>query len=120
MKNMKSRYNFVAKALRQNEGVSFYGMGKCDNGETLYLVISKIDGEYQAKLAFNADDLQCDYDVDWIMPYAENGDVYDTDTTIDDDPELFDWDYWLGEAETIKSLVNQGEIGVENASKSSI
>ena len=35
------------------------------------------------KIAVNCDDLQCDYDMDWNMPYnSETGDVWDTETNF--------------------------------------
>lgn len=55
------------------------------------------DGEYRVccKLAYNCDDLQCDYDFDWEMPYDENsGDVDDTDNTYDDSYVRYLLDHW--------------------------
>jgi len=36
------------------------------------------------KIAMNTSDLQSDFDWDWTMPYYEDGDVYDTETTFDE------------------------------------
>jgi len=33
------------------------------------------------KIAYNCDDLQCNYDSDWMMPTDINGDVIDTEIT---------------------------------------
>lgn len=112
MSMTKEQQEFLLYALKQDSGVAYMKMATCENGEPLCLVISKIDGEFHAKLAFNVDDLQCDYDVDWVMPFAENGDVYDTDTIVSDNINdwEYDWGYWTGEAESIVNLVNQGEI----------
>lgn len=39
--------------------------------------------EIRVKIAFNLDDMQCDYEDDWGMPYdPESGDVYDTDVIL--------------------------------------
>lgn len=41
-----------------------------------------MDGDYRVctKLAYNDSALQCDYDVDWVMPFdEESGDVDDTE-----------------------------------------
>lgn len=34
------------------------------------------------KVAYNCDDLQCDYDYDWYMPSDKEGDIYDTSIAI--------------------------------------
>lgn len=34
------------------------------------------------KMAVNCDDLQCDYDVDWVMPFDEGGYVMDIEHII--------------------------------------
>ena len=50
-----------------------------------------------AKVAYQPHNsiMQCDYDVDWTMPYdEETGDVWDTDTTVylnDNHKETIDW-----------------------------
>lgn len=54
------------------------------------------DGTYGlcAKVAYQPSNsmLQCDYDVDWLMPYDESGEVYDTEISISDDTEsIVDW-----------------------------
>ena len=48
------------------------------------------------KLAFQPNNsvMQCDYDIDWLMPYEDNGDVDDTELTLsegDDLNEAVDW-----------------------------
>ena len=40
------------------------------------------------KIAVNCDDLQSDYDVDWNMPYEDNGNVYDSEVTISKDEDF--------------------------------
>lgn len=48
------------------------------------------DGEYRicTKIAYNDSALQCDYDIDFVMPYdKETGEVYDTDTELGTDFE---------------------------------
>lgn len=62
--------------------------------EDLYLVLA-YDSEngLLGKIAYNVDDLQCDYDTDWEMPCDLVGDVIDTEMSHceEDDPwELAD------------------------------
>lgn len=81
------------------DGVIYQEIGKNHRGDMLYLVFGYDEGYdkdenlYQveengivytlcAKLAYNIDDLQCDYDIDWYMPYLENGDVIDTNQAV--------------------------------------
>lgn len=48
------------------------------------------DGEYRicSKIAYNDSALQCDYDIDFTMPYdKEAGEVYDTNTELGTDFE---------------------------------
>ena len=83
-------------------GCYYYNLGKGSNGKEFAIVIGWSegfdeeddcegcisDGEYRVcmKLAYNCDDLQCDYDIDWEMPGGEDGgDVDDTNTEITTD-----------------------------------
>lgn len=55
------------------------------------------DGEYRVccKLAYNDSSLQCDYDIDWTMPYDEkDGEVDDTDSTFDEGHVSWLIDHW--------------------------
>lgn len=61
------------------------------------------------KVAINVDDLQCDFDYDWLMPQYHDGDVYDTDHAIDERS----FDYLMKEALTILSLLETGELTLE-------
>ena len=49
-----------------------------DGGHTIYTLVGKV--------AYNRDDLQCDYDVDWYMPCINtgewSGEVFDTEIAI--------------------------------------
>lgn len=45
----------------------------------------------RAKLAYNCDDLQCDYDMDWYEPTYEDGTVFGTDTDVRKDSCWADW-----------------------------
>lgn len=42
------------------------------------------------KIAYNCDDLQCDYDIDWLMPVDSEGDVIDTEFVFYRDQKLED------------------------------
>ena len=70
------------------------GFEEYDNEEDVLL-----DGTWHlcAKIAYQPHNsiMQCDYDIDWIMPYdEESGDVWDTDTTVylnDNHKETINW-----------------------------
>lgn len=107
------------------DGCMWLDMARLDDGRTLCLVLGWQDGydvgeKYQqkvgdtlytlcAKIAVNIDDLQCDYDVDWFMPWNEDGDVIDTDMAIDSDGD-FDW--YEHEATNIADGLNKGSLKV--------
>lgn len=90
---------FLENSLKKFREEGFEGVCYNKLFDNLYVVIGyNADGFTLAcKIAVNCDDLQCDYDWDWNMPYDEEG-VIDTeysiysDTTID---ELLDHiAYW--------------------------
>lgn len=76
-------------------------VGNCPDDGTAYMMLLSDHGlrwalcatrgdegiAMRAKIAFQSEKavMQCDYDVDWLMPYAQSGDVWDTDTEYDED-----------------------------------
>ena len=64
------------------------------------------------KVAVNIDDLQCDYDFDWYMPWSEDGDVYDTETSIGKSAGRT-YDYLLNEAKFVLSELENSNLTVE-------
>lgn len=110
----------------KDSGVWYCPLQTLENGQELCLVLGWEEGydkgeKYQqevdgtiytlcGKVAVNIDDLQCDYDVDWYMPYTEDGDVYDTNTAIVDADDL---GFFVGEAKTIAEMMNNGELKIE-------
>lgn len=66
------------------------------------------DGEYRlmGKIAYTpTQSAMSDYDYDWMMPYKENEDVYDTELEIDPYGDIdFDVDWWLDQWEEIKKI----------------
>ncbi len=83
--NMKEKLpkieEFLAKVINEEfDGVYYMPLGK----ERLYLVACKDeDKETIAKIAYNCDDLQCDYELDWNMPVYKDGEVAFVETTLD-------------------------------------
>lgn len=104
----KEDYNkLVETALAHKDGVAWHTMGTLEDGRDLCLVMGYEEGydrgeKYQdeiegtiwtlcQKLAVNIDDLQCDYGMDWYMPWdKKSGDVWDTDMAVSDDSDV-DW-----------------------------
>lgn len=118
----QEQYKRAIKNVLESDGTAWVEMGETNDGKKLCLVVGWGEGYdedatlYQqlegntlwtlcGKLAFNVSALQCDYGWDWYMPYAENGEVYDTDTAITGD-EVFE--YWEDEAKDIIKRVNRG------------
>lgn len=112
----------IALAQKSLSGVVRHKMGETNDGDSLYLVFGWKDGyegneDFQkedagviytlcAKLAFNIDDLQCDYDIDWVMPWDNKGDVYDTDMAVSSG----DVAWYNDSAEDIINKCNKGEL----------
>lgn len=70
------------RACREDHDVTCFKDLMVDSN--LYLVASwnEDEGRVLCKIAYNCDDLQCDYDIDWLMPsYKDDGDVWDTELT---------------------------------------
>lgn len=98
-KEIKQAVDFL---LKEKEGCYFKPL-KIDNGNNKWGIVigwgagfdeqektSFSDGEYRicSKIAYNDNALQCDYDIDFVMPYdKETGEVYDTDTELGTDFE---------------------------------
>lgn len=98
------------KLVDQKEGCGWYYLGssKTTTGDMAIVMgwsdgfdndnsgNPKADGSWRicTKLAYNCDDIECDYDIDWEMPYDEaTGDVDDTDGEyfgVDDVYYLYD------------------------------
>ena len=110
------------------DGCYYFTLDRLPNGKRLALVIGYAsdyelgDGKYQStlgdsvftmvgKIAFNCDDLQCDYEFDWHMPWTKDGDVVDTDMAIDGTQSQLDW--WLEMAEEIVNGINNKELKTE-------
>lgn len=102
-------------------GVVYQPVSTLDDGRDLCLVVGWVDGyddgseDYQrdgytlcAKLAINIDDLQCDYDVDWYMPWGDNGDIYDTDMALSKNYDDVDW--YNNQAKIITEALNAGRL----------
>lgn len=110
------------------EGTVYYEVGRLKDGRALCLVFGYEDGydpdlchqrmfgntlyTLCCKLAINIDDLQCDYDIDWYMPWSENGDVYDTNGAVVDDLDVL-VDSYNDEAKTIIQGMDNGTLKLE-------
>lgn len=104
------------------DGVVYFEVGKTDDGKTIALVLGWQDGyndgeAYQikmgdttltlcGKIAVNIDDLQCDYDFDWYMPYGDTGDIYDTNMALSEN-HAEDLAWFLGEADEVIKLMDE-------------
>ena len=120
----KEQYEFLIDTAKKDvDGVAWWEMGRLNDGRKLCLVMgyskSYEEGEkYQIKvgkdiytlcqkLAVNIDDLQCDYEVDWFMPWykTDGGEVWDTDMAVKSSDDI---DYYNEEAEEMIKKINEG------------
>lgn len=116
------------KTLQNNDNGTFYHyLDTTDDGTKLYFVMGYTEGYdkgemYQkeeggkiytlcAKIAVNIDDLQCDYNMDWYMPwYVGSGDILDTEMSVDDKTDI---EWYNRQAEYILQEMNEGRVEVE-------
>lgn len=68
----------------------------------LCIVFGWRDGALYGKIARNTSALQCDYDIDWEMPYDDEGQVIDTELMVDEKNMDENIEWWLKEAEQWK------------------
>lgn len=120
-KAVKEKVEWV---LENKGGVAWFNMGWLEDGRELGLVIGLGEGYDKddkliqiedngvlytvcSKLAVNIDDLQCDYDWDWYMPWDKDGNIWDTDTAVKKD---YDLDWYIEESKAMLEAFNKGEI----------
>lgn len=112
--------------VKKNDGVAWFSMGHLADGRKLALVIGWSEGYEKdkcyiqkkegdtlyticSKLAVNIDDLQCDYDFDWYMPWSEDGEVWDTETTVPTNYKIpLDW--YIEKSKEMLEAFKKGEI----------
>jgi len=85
------------------EGTYHWHLGSDDNGNDWAIVMAYMDyndngnEELCAKLAYQPSNsiMQCDYDIDWLMPYdEESGEVWYTELPVysaDNAEEIVNW-----------------------------
>lgn len=80
--NIKRVANFLKEAYKScadgYEGCWFYNL----DGLLNIVVSNNDENEVVAKIAYNIDDLQSDYDLDWYMPVYTDGEVADTEIAL--------------------------------------
>ena len=130
----KEQYNACVERAKKNpDAVVWHCMETLEDGRDLCLVFGYRDGYIKdndmiqteiegtvytlcCKLAVNIDDLQCDYDIDWNMPYQNVetetnpvGDIWDTEWSVGDDSEV---DYYNSSAKIMAEALNNGILAV--------
>lgn len=110
MINRKDFKNSVEWVKKNHDGCSYIRVAETKQGD-LCLVFGWDYDEKEVimKLAVNTDDLQCDFDYDWEMPFDEKGNVWDTMMTADE-TEL---DWIEKEAVEIVKALNEGKVKVK-------
>lgn len=109
-KFLESFIKAVNEMAQHKQGCCYWWLDTDYNGNNWAIVLGWQDGYEEddtdelsdktwhlaAKVAYQPRNsiMQCDYDIDWIMPYDKDGDVWDTSTTIyinDNHKETVDW-----------------------------
>lgn len=124
MRPTKHEFKHAVDLMMKHEpdGTYWLKVGENKDGKTVAIVIGwSVDyergEEYQkfvtvngvtmvytlvAKIAYNCDDMQCDYDYDWHMPCTEDGDVYDTDHAVCANS----YDYLMSELDFVLEIID--------------
>ena len=81
-------------------------------GSDLHLVASwdEDEGGVKCKIAYNCDDLQCDYDCDWYMPSHKDGDVWYAELTLKEDGAKSAARYFREEAKAMAEQILEGNV----------
>ena len=113
-------------AVGNGESVYFLPIAQANDGSILHIVCAYVRG-YEAddamfqrtingqlytlcgKVAFNTDDMQHDFYLDWNMPIYDNGAVYDTEVAI---TGVEDYEVFKSNAQDIVDLLNNGTLHV--------
>lgn len=104
--NKKELREFIQKVL---ETKYFEGCWYNELGHNLFLVFSKNENnDLDCKVAYNSDDLQCDYDFDWFIPTNKK-----RETIGDDWTDILECGYTVDEltnevVESYKYIINCG------------
>ena len=104
------------EALKDGSPATYYYDLGLDSG--LHLVVGGCDNEICVKVAYNCDDLQCDYEYDWYMPTYKNGECAFVEDTLD---ETTDWNeeakYLVKVAKAMDKEIASGELVCESCCK---
>lgn len=109
-KFLKEAFNSIMNGY---EGCFFYEVPGC---EGLHIVVSMVDhagDEVCAKVAYNCDDLQYDYESDWYRPTYATGDMkdYPADTEVPlGKPFRPDAEYLYKQARELTKALKAGEV----------
>lgn len=112
-KRLVNEFVNAVSEMRKTHGNGTYSwiLGEDDKGNNWAIVLGWADGFYEdpddnntvgtwrlcAKLAYQPNNsiMQCDYDIDWLMPYDEDtGEVDNNEISIypnTDLPDIIDW-----------------------------
>lgn len=106
---MNKEVRDAIKWCKENhDGCSYITMRKTKQGDLCLVFGWDYDRkEVVMKLAINTDDLQCDYDIDWTMPFDDE-EVWDTEMTA----EVDSLDYMNKQAGLIAKAIERGEATV--------
>ena len=101
------------EGLKEDPVGTYYYDLNLDSG--LHIVVGEMDDEILTKIAFNCDDLQCDYDWDWEMPTYKDGEVaFVEDALVDGMDFEQEADYLIKEAKAMDKSIAKGELLAES------
>lgn len=123
--------NLVWMVAQMDAGTAWHKIGETKDGRTIALVLGWTDGYEESpnyhqknysgdvytlagKIAYNCDDLQCDFDYDWYeFTDRDSEELYDDTMAIGVDSTDEEWkaelEYWNKEIKEMLALYEKGQ-----------
>lgn len=98
---MKSSLTMYYEVQKIKEGTMYFSLGIINNDRYAIVFTRDEDNTLWGKVAYQSVNsiMQCDYDIDWLMPYnKDTGEVDDTEINIE---SIRDIQWLIDEAERI-------------------
>jgi hypothetical protein len=102
------------RACREDHEITCFKDLMVDSNLYLVATWNEDEGRVLCKIAYNCDDLQCDYDIDWYMPrHKDDGDVWDTETSLKEECIETAARYFSKDAEAMDEQILVGNVVCE-------
>lgn len=109
--------NWIAKTLNKcknddaDDGIVYYINCYTDTCDRLFLVATRDEEGVVCKIAYNCDDLQCDYELDWNVPlWKDTGDCALCEIHLSESSCAADAEYFFKELAVMEEYIKHNEL----------